>query len=492
MKKKKIVVILIIILIIILIGVAKYIIDETKEKTSVSEFNSLKSLIENDGHEYIKTESSKEDGFKKDIYIKFSLPAINENGETNKNLYEIVIKHVAGKIKGTNFRLIDTEKNIVVKIKFDKDKISLYTINDDTKYWEHIKANYQINNYNIEKISNFTITSNVLANIINANWDYNKSNLGKKESQVDNYDIYFSKGYRVRKIGKNIFNIVFTQNYNDELLDGLKPTSSKEEVERILGKPTYTSSGNEAIGYKCEYFYVFFTGKEASVYPADEYNEENSRKFGNLVTELNKTGDANTFLNKLTDLYPNYETFYKQKNYVSLVYPLKGFEVILGAESKNGLHIYSNFKGNITEDITIDTLRENKKMPVNVYTNLNTNLVTQTEEIRINNDHFNRHPYDDVEEVQTEDYTVMKEGTTYKFYSKDKSKIDSEIVVENITNIMSYNNTMFVYGVKNKGLFLYDAEKMKNMQLVEGDGEFKITKVENNEIYYDETKIQIQ
>ncbi len=65
MKKKKIVVILIIILIIILIGVAKYIIDETKEKTSVSEFNSLKSLIENDGHEYIKTESSKEEGFKK-------------------------------------------------------------------------------------------------------------------------------------------------------------------------------------------------------------------------------------------------------------------------------------------------------------------------------------------------------------------------------------------------------------------------------------------
>ncbi len=34
---------------------------------------------------------------------------------------------------------------------------------------------------------------------------------------------------------------------------------------------------------------------------------------------------------------------------------------------------------------------------------------------------------------------------------------------------------------------------MKNIQLVEGDGEFKITKkVENNEIYYDETKIQIQ
>ena len=59
--------------------------------------------------------------------------------------------------------------------------------------------------------------------------------------------------------------------------------------------------------------FIYFYRRRGIGLSIDEYNEENSKEFGKLVTELNKTGDANTFLNKLTDLYPNYETFYKQK-----------------------------------------------------------------------------------------------------------------------------------------------------------------------------------
>ena len=212
MKKKKVLIILTIILIIAIIIIAKITRDANKPKTSINDFSSVKELIEFDGHTYISMQNSTEEGYEKDIYISFSKPTINEDGETNKNLYEIVISHVAGMLKGQNFRMIDTEKNVVVKIKFDENKnVNFYTINDDSKYWEHIKSNHQIDNYTNEPLTSMTITSQVLANIINNNWIYNNINLGTKESAVDNYEIYFDEGYKVRKLGSEIYNIIFTK-----------------------------------------------------------------------------------------------------------------------------------------------------------------------------------------------------------------------------------------------------------------------------------------
>ena len=205
MKKRKILIFFGIILLILIIVIIRNLITHYKEKTSVNDFSSVKELIEFDGHEYIAMKDSEEDGYEKDIYLHFSKPTINEDGTTNEKLYEIVISHVAGMLKGHNFRMIDQEKNILVNIQFnDQGDVSLYTINNDGKYWEHIKTNYQIDNYKEETLTTLTVESPILANIINSNWIYNQVNLGTKESTVDNYEIYFDEGYKVRKIGSEI------------------------------------------------------------------------------------------------------------------------------------------------------------------------------------------------------------------------------------------------------------------------------------------------
>ena len=491
MKKKKVLIILTIILIIAIIIIAKITIDANKPKTSINDFSSVKELIEFDGHTYISMQNSTEEGYEKDIYISFSKPTINEDGETNKNLYEIVISHVAGMLKGQNFRMIDTEKNVVVKIKFDENKnVNFYTINDDSKYWEHIKSNHQIDNYTNEPLTSMTITSQVLANIINNNWIYNNINLGTKESAVDNYEIYFDEGYKVRKLGSEIYNIIFTKKYTSELLSGINTTTSVENVENILGKPTYEDDNTGIIGYKCEYFYIFFTGDEISIYHPDEYDEADSQRFGRLVTELNQTGDMNTFLNRLTNLYPNYASYYTNNNYVNVVYPLQGFEVTMGASSNNGITIYSNFQGNITDSITIDDLKQNKQMPANVYTRLDTNLVFAEEKTRKAQDEVYRTPYDGAYLAQTEEYTVINNNNIYNFYSRDKSKIDTSLIINNLSNLKAYNQVEFVYGIKDEGIYLYNAETQEKRTIINGQGDFVIKKIENDRIYYDETNIE--
>ena len=492
MNKKRKLIILAIILVLAIIVISRIVINVNKPKTSIDDFSSVKEIVEYDGHKYISMQNSTEEGFEKDIYINFSKPTLNDNGTTNKNLYEIVISHVAGMLKGKNFRLIDTDKNIVVKIKFnDNEEVSTYTINDDSKYWEHIQTNYQIDNLQEEQLSNFTIESQILANIINNNWIYNNINLGSRESTVDNYEIYFDEGYKVRKIGSEIYNIIFTQNYNGKVLNGITVTTSVENVESILGNPTFKDDTNNIIGYKCKYFYIFFTGDEISIYPADKYDEQKSKKFGELVTELNTTGDMNTFLNKLTDIYPDYASYYTNNNYVNIVYPLQGFEVTMGAANNNGITIYSNFQGYITDSITIDDLKQNKQMPVNVYTRLDSNLIFYEDGQRKTLDDFNRNPYDMAYVCTTEEYSVINNKEKYAFYSRDKSKIDSSLIINNFTNMIAYNQTTFIYGVKNDGIYVYDAENMSQSKIAEGQENFHINRIENNTIYYDNTSVNL-
>ena len=122
MKKKQVLIILTIILILLIIVIARIIINVNKPKTSINDFSSVREMVEFDGHTYISMQDSTEEGYDKDIYISFSKPTVNDDGGTNKNLYEIVISHIAGMLKGQNFRLIDTDKNVVVKIQFDGNK----------------------------------------------------------------------------------------------------------------------------------------------------------------------------------------------------------------------------------------------------------------------------------------------------------------------------------------------------------------------------------
>lgn len=384
MKKKKLIIILAIILIILTIVIVRIIIQINKPKTTVDDFSSVKELIEFDGHEYIAMENSTEDGYEKDIYINFCKPSINDDGTTNQDLYEVVINHIAKFNRGHNFRLIDQEKNILIRIQYNENgNISLYTINNDNKYWEHIKTNFQIENYQEEKLTSFTITSPILANIINENWVYNNVNLGTKDGTENNYEVYTEEGYQVRKLGAEIFNIVFTNEYNEEIVDGILSTTSIEDVENIIGEPTYRDDINGIIGYRCEYFYIFFSDYGISIYHPDVYDEKNSKRFGELVTELNSTGDMNTFLNRLTDLYPNYSEFIDNNNCIRIKYPVLGFEIRMGYPSQNGVIIYSNFKGWVTENKTIDDIMETREMPANIYTKLETNLVFSAESDRV-------------------------------------------------------------------------------------------------------------
>ena len=255
MNKKKLIILLIAVLIAILI-LARLAISITKKKTSVDDFSTIKELVEYDGHKYISTKNSEENGFEKDIFIQFSNPPINDDGTTNQNSYEILIQHVGGKMLGRNFRIIDEDKDITIRIKFEEDKITTYTINNDVKYWKNLIAKYQTSAYSEEETTNFTINSEVIKNAISNNWKYTNINLGTKDSNLAGYDIYYDEGYKIRTINSKIYNIVFTKEYTGPIINQITTSTNIEEVERTLGKPTLTNDIENIIGYKSKDIYI--------------------------------------------------------------------------------------------------------------------------------------------------------------------------------------------------------------------------------------------
>ncbi len=500
-KKKKIIIITLSIIILIIafrMGYS-YLVNKNKKYSSIDDFNNIKELVNYYNCEYKGIKNSKEENYTKDIYIIFSEDPITKDGETNKIFYENLISLISAKMERKDYRIIDENKQLTIRVKFDKEGKVGYTINDYSNYFENLKSLYTINNEKKDSTIHSNIVSRELQNIINNGWIRRNSGLGEKTSTCDNYDIYWNNGYKIKTINNKIYNIIFLNNYQGEVLQGVTTGMTTEDIKRVLGEPTYIDNSEiEVIGYKLDNIYAFFTDGEISVYRLDEFNEEDNKKFASLMTKLNSDKDYNSFLSELTNLYPDYSEYIQESNHINIKYPLRGFESNFGQDANNGITIYNNYQGNITEDISIDDVKNSKKLPANTYLNLERNLVFDEELERLNDELITRDYYDNEglakgEFAVNSKYAVYynKIYKEYVFYSIDKNNPDFEIRVQNATGIYTLTDNYFVYGVTNDGIYVIDTNNMNASKIANDTGNCIIDRIENNVIYYDNTSITL-
>ena len=88
-----------------------------------------------------------------------------------------------------------------------------------------------------------SVSSIELTNLINNNWNPSNVNLGTKESTFKKYDIYFEEGIEIRNISKKVFNIVFNDKYQKDVISGIKVGTNLDSIENRFGTAPYTSTG---------------------------------------------------------------------------------------------------------------------------------------------------------------------------------------------------------------------------------------------------------
>ena len=378
-KKKiiKIVLIVSIVLFLIILIIANKVaekkkIEDEKENyyankiyNSIEDFKTVEEVIIYKKAKYIKEEESNVEGYDVDIYTNLKYPLYTDT-ENNSLFYKDMIKKIAYVLQYKNFRVIDEEKNIVIAAICDASKksiVKLY-VNGEENYWENRELATNLNRINTQEASrNIVIQSEELKNLIANQWKRNKLKIEITKNKIGDYEIFEEQGLQIRTIYKKVFNIIFTSDYNKEVVNNIKTGTDLKEIIRILGTPTFGEENLGLIGYKGEKIYVFFTESKISVYRVeDEY--EKLDEFIILIEKFEREKNVKEFVNGITDIWPDYDQYDWDKNYVHLQYTLKGIKIEFNISSNQGITYSSNFTGKIRENLTVQDIQNNiEKLP---------------------------------------------------------------------------------------------------------------------------------
>jgi len=467
-------------------------IDIIKKYDSIDDFTTLEEVAIYFDCKYIKHENSKTEGYAVDVYMKIKNKPFTNNA-SNKSYYESLFVYCAKVVNYENFIVIDKSNELVIAISCDKENknIKSYNINGDINYFQTQESIIAKNQYIEIKEINYLVNSNELQQLISKNWVADDSLFGTKDSLFRNYNIFFDEGISVRKINGKIFNIVFNSNYKNEIVNGLKTTSSKKEIIEKLGNPQFEQ--NEINGYKTENTYIFFHNNEISVYKND--NNFETIEFSNLVSNYIQDKDLVKFTSNLKNIWNDYDLYEYDSNYLILQYSLKGVQICLNYKNNSGINIYTNFKGNIVPDLKIEnTLNNEKQLPKEVYFK-NENLVFLAEKQRIINQKEIKYDLTNVVKNSSRDFIIdikELENSVYaiSFISSSINNPSRELK-EYITSGIWKDDENFIYSVKQKGIYKYNVKTNSYSTIIVGKQDFKINRIINNTLEFDDSNIEI-
>lgn len=323
--------------------------ERVRQYSAITDFQNLDEVALYLNCKLIKQQDSKRDNVKYDVYMELPVKVDDENGNY-KNFVENLIQFSAYVLKYKNFVIID-EKNqtsILVTCNEEKQLIEKYYINNIENYFELAERKQQINELKANEfkgaeITEFEISSQIINELIANNWKSDKVNFGTQESFYRNYNIYFDEGIEVRVVAGKVFNIVFNNKYQNNIINNLNTKSTIEEIKNSLGKPTFDEGS--LIGYKGKDIYAFFYNNQVSIYPVEQYETDEIAK---AISEKNvENSNEKVFVDAIKNIWKDYDIYDFDENNVKLQYTLKGLAVKYDSTTKKGVIVYNNYKGKL-------------------------------------------------------------------------------------------------------------------------------------------------
>ena len=448
------------------------------------ELTSIKQVVEYLESRYYYEEKSNTNGYDLDIYLSFKYN-LYENDKSEEIYFTNFYEKIAAVTKNNSFRLIDTEKNIIIEVKCSSSRIFEVKINGEENYFKNENSRRSKKNELTVDTIELTADSSVLKRLIDSSWIVSNSNVGIAESRYNKYDIYFDEGYEIKTIKGKVYNIVFNKKYNEKIAGGFKVGDDLERIEANIGT-SYKSLS--LLGYKTKDYYIYFSKDQISIYP--RYKSDYS-EFEKLVKEYDKNKNINDFADKLTDIWPDYDKYTYDSNFFEIRYTVKGVAIHYSSSNPQGIQIYENYEG---------ALKDEKTDYKDVYYKLNENLIIQAEKERLMNDSLYDNSRIEEDPLHYSHKFFLSMKASDMFYNKIKiialdknypnNEFDEEITI--YTYIWG-DDTHLIYSIYNDGIYLYDAENRSTEKLLSGKEEFKIIDYDRdtNIMKYDNKEVKI-
>ena len=388
-KRKKRIIIITIVILLLLISLA--IIFRQKDSDNESEntiqntegFSSIEEALEMFDCKLIREKELNEEDFKLEIYLEFAKD-LYTNGVDNETYFKNICQVLAEVLDFENFKLIDEKKEIAIHVVNSKESqvVVAMIINGDINYFGNKNSENTLKNYEKFQVTNMQIQSSILNSLINSDWNTRQVNFGTKENEENNYSIYEDEGIKIRNIARKVYNIIFTENYTENIINNINVKTKREDVIKILGEPTFEEEYLDLYGYKGNDIYVFFASDGVSVYRVEK--EYETDEIMDALENFQQEKSIKNFTNTITDIWNDYDLYERGENFVNLRYSLKGLQIAFNLTSNHGIIIYNNYNGELVDGITIEELANGTKdIPRYIFFELDKDLVFESEISRV-------------------------------------------------------------------------------------------------------------
>ena len=493
---KRIVVLLVLIFIFFLAYKALNNYVNKTQNMSADSLTTIKEVIEYYKSTYISEKENKSGDYNIDVKVKF-LKLPYENDESNEEYYNNIIEGCARVLfYSKNFQLIDKENDITIQVICKNGKIASIMINGIEDYFIYMDSQISLKSYEEIPETEFIIESPVLQDCVNNFWNDGTVWFGERDSIFNGYDIYHDEGIRVRTICGKIYNIIFSTKYNGNIVNGIFAGVDNASIKANLGKPTFQDEENGVIGYKGKDFYVFFHNGEISIY---RNTEENTEDFFKLADKfIAEEVDFLDFMNKLTDIWPDYSDYEYDSKFVFISYPLKGVEIKINYDDINGILVYNNIKAGLP---TVGSYLKNtyfvSRLQVDLVFNAEKRRISSEEKMKDECLAFKQSLSEEdlklIGDSLKYDIYPLKDDNGYifsmRFISKNEDLPNRELN-DGIQDFL-WDGDKFIYSKRLKGIFMYDINTGIVSRLITGKDDFRIKSLENGVLKYDDMEIII-
>ena len=465
-------------------------------KVSLDSITTIKEVIEYYDSKYISEKENNSENYEVDAFVEFKMPLYTEDERSNEEYFNKIIEGCAKVVFYTNFKLVDEKNDIIIEVICKNGKIASIIINGIEDYFIYMDSQINLKQYKDIPITEATINSPILQACIDNGWKDGAVDFGSRDSIFNGYYIYFDEGIKVRSISGKIFNIVLDDKYTENIVNDIFIGMDSETIQNALGKPAFEDKGKNVIGYKTKELYIFFHGKEVSIYRNTEEDMEDFYKI--LDQFLGEELSLLEFMNELTYVWPDYSDYKYDAKYVFISYPLKGIEIKINYDDTNGILVYNNIKGNKSKAAAYLQ---------NTYfvARLQLDLVFAFELRRIGEDEkmiddclefkesLDEKELEIIGESLKYDIYPLKDNNGYvfsvRFISKNGDVPNREL--NDGVNTYAWFGDYFIYSKKLKGIFSYDTNTGFVRRLITGNDDFNIKGLKDGVLKYDNKEVML-
>ena len=289
----------------------------------------------------------KDEGMK--VYIEAKEDLISENGESNKEYFDNILKDLieVRKFKTRSFYLIDDGKSINIYAQYDsKTQKHIIIYNNMVDFFE--KTNPE--SYSkIEKVKiidkvDLSPAAQILYNLTNGGMFFKsiKNTAGEGIDLGNGFSSYKDGSVLIKTFNSRVKTIIFTDKFEGDVFHGVKVGTPLEEIKEKYKGESSSSNKYGYVMYRTKDVYSFFYKDKIVIYGYSYFYNEH---FEDYLEEYINTKNLAIFIEKVTKNWGNYDIceYDVDSQYAHITYPSRGVEINIINNDSKGITLYNNY-----------------------------------------------------------------------------------------------------------------------------------------------------